>query len=267
MIGSRTLTASLKLGIQSSQARTSIQAALNKFMNIMVEGLAPSAMMEAKLYDLVVVGGGHVGLTAAMEAASSGLETLVVEREDGEEADGAVQSVRCCQRSTVVASRGDEEKCFSLTLLPGTRVTGVRDEGKVKVVGAEGDLSEALVWVPTSPTLQAPLPLSRTVSTRIGSLNRGPVRTCASLSGQTLLLIGNAGSAWVRSLPTLGWRRTSSTPRSRPRTSWRAGSDGYCGSGARLRRLACGGDRNLYLSLVKVVIDMSLSPAAPTADG
>ena len=37
--------------------------------------------------------------------------------------------------------------------------------------------------VPTTPTVHAVGPLDRMVSTRTGSLNRGPVRICPSLSG------------------------------------------------------------------------------------
>ena len=40
---------------------------------------------------------------------------------------------------------------------------------------------------PTRPATQTPGPFERTVSTRIGSLNSGPVRTCPSRIGMSAL--------------------------------------------------------------------------------
>lgn len=141
MIDSKLTPSSLEVGNQPRVGSGKIRGAIKQFMDIMVEGLSPSAPRRSKLYDLIVVGGGSVGLAAALEAAGSGLDTLLMERGDGDGTKGAVECICCCpglatrQQSPGLAEpTGTGGKCFNLDLLPGTEVGSVRDEGEFKVV-------------------------------------------------------------------------------------------------------------------------------------
>ena len=112
----------------------------------MVDGLTLPPTDRDKLYDLIVVGGGSAGFAAAMETARAGVDTLVIEREDIDETDGAVKCIRCCpevqdwpEGENPVGPRVTKGKCFNLDVLPETEVTSIKTVGHLRVVGTKGE--------------------------------------------------------------------------------------------------------------------------------
>ncbi len=208
MIDGKTARSNLDVGSLPRLGRGKIQGAIKQFMDIMVEGLSPPARMRGKLYDLVVVGGGYVGLTAAMEAAWSGLDTLLMERADSEKAKGAVQCVRCCPGAVawldgggLVDPNGTEAECFNLDILPGTEVTSVCDEGDFKVVGTGGEQeyrAKAVLLSPGSRYRRLNVPGEEEL---IGV----DVHSCAACEGtayrgQEVVVLGSSDSAFEQAL-------------------------------------------------------------------
>src|SRR5258708_14848043 len=113
----------------------------------MAEKLGLQTHLDCRYYDLVIVGGGPAGLTAALYAAREGIETLVVERSglggqagvteqldnypgfpDGiSGADFADRLVAQCRR-------------FGVEILAAAEVTRVASDGQYRVIGlADGD--------------------------------------------------------------------------------------------------------------------------------
>jgi len=118
---------------------------MKQLMDLMVDGLSVPVTNRGRLYDLVVVGGGIVGLAAAMEAARAGMSTLVIERADFDDTGGAVQCVRCCPDTLgmlPVRKPKDlattETECFDIEILLGKEVTSINDDEHSKVIGTDG---------------------------------------------------------------------------------------------------------------------------------
>lgn len=124
--------------------RGKIRGAVKQLMDLMADGLSVPASDRDKPHDLIVVGGGSAGLAAAMEAALTGVNTLVIDRADYEEARGAVDFVRCCpELEGWLASRKPGKpaaplsECYNLDMLLGKIVTSIGHEGRCKVVVTE----------------------------------------------------------------------------------------------------------------------------------
>ena len=101
------------------------------FMDIMVEGLAPWVLNERKPFDLIVVGGGRSGLTAALYAGRGGIDTLLIDRRETGGRSGRLQCVDHCYEVPVR---------FDLRLLTGTAVIAIRSQtGCLTIVTESGD--------------------------------------------------------------------------------------------------------------------------------
>ncbi len=99
------------------------------FMDIMVEGLAPGIRNERRSYDLVVVGGGQTGHTAALYASRAGINTLLIDRGETGGRSGRLQCVDCCSEVPVR---------FDLRLLAGTAVIDIKSNAGCLAVITEG---------------------------------------------------------------------------------------------------------------------------------
>ena len=74
-------------------------------------------------------------------------------------------------------------------------------------------LRKRSVCIPTKPAIQEPAPLPRTVTTRLGSLNRGPFRICLSQMGPCSLMCPPTGSG-SRSSPSRSFDSAASPAQS-----------------------------------------------------
>ena len=99
------------------------------FMDIMVEGLAPWVRNERKPFDLIVVGGGRSGLTAALYAGRAGINSLLIDRGETGGRSGRLQCVDHCSEVPVR---------FDLRLLTGTAVIDIRSKAGCLAVVTEG---------------------------------------------------------------------------------------------------------------------------------
>ncbi len=99
------------------------------FMDIMVEGLAPWVQNERKPFDLIVVGGGRSGLTAALYAGRAGINSLLIDRGETGGRSGRLQCVDHCSEVPVR---------FDLRLLTGTAVIDIRSKAGCLAVVTEG---------------------------------------------------------------------------------------------------------------------------------
>ncbi len=106
-------------------------SSMKSFMDLMVVGLAPGIRNERRSYDLVVVGGGRSGLTAALYAGRAGINTLLIDRA---ETSGRSGRLKCVDHCSEVPVR------FDMRLLPGTAVIDIRSKaGCLAVITEDGD--------------------------------------------------------------------------------------------------------------------------------
>ena len=101
------------------------------FMDIMVEGLAPEIRNRRRSFDLIVVGKGRTGLTAALYAGRAGINTLLIDRGETGGRSGRLQCTDDCSQVPVR---------FDMRLLAGTAVIDIRSKaGCLAVITHGGD--------------------------------------------------------------------------------------------------------------------------------
>ena len=121
-------------------------------------GISPKAKRE--FYDLIIVGSGPAGLTAALYAAREGIETLIIERsgvggqagitENIENYPGLAQGVKGAQLADAMRAQAER---FGVEILPAQAVTAVSVAGDYKMISTEaGDeyCSRAVLLAPGS---------------------------------------------------------------------------------------------------------------------
>lgn len=104
--------------------------------------ITPKAKRE--FYDLIIVGAGPTGLTAALYAAREGIDRLVIERSGVGGQAGATQFIENYpgfSQGVGGAELADEmhrqAERFGVETLPAQSVTGIKMEGDYKVIGTE----------------------------------------------------------------------------------------------------------------------------------
>ena len=119
-------------------------------------GISPKAKRE--FYDLIVIGGGPAGLTAALYAAREGLETLIIERsgvggqagttERIENYPGFIHGIGGAELADAMKAQTEG---FGVEILPAQAVTGISAQGDYRMVATEsGDeyCARALLLTP-----------------------------------------------------------------------------------------------------------------------
>ena len=106
---------------------------MSGLMDLMVDGLAPNVKGQQRFYDLIVVGAGPAGTSAAICAAGEGIDTLIIE---AGQAEGGARFIECIDdctanpRGITMAGWTDleegEGRRFLLNVQPGLAVTAVR---------------------------------------------------------------------------------------------------------------------------------------------
>lgn len=105
-------------------------------------GISPKAKRE--FYDLIVVGSGPAGLTAALYAAREGIDTLIIERSGIGGQAGATQMienypgfVHGVKGAELADDMRAQAERFGVEILPAQTVTGIMSDGIYKMVSTE----------------------------------------------------------------------------------------------------------------------------------
>ena len=105
-------------------------------------GISPKAKRE--FYDLIVIGGGPAGLSAALYAAREGIETLIIERSgvDGQAGTteridnypGFAQGIGGAELADAMREHAER---FEVEILPAQTVTSIEAQGDYKMISPE----------------------------------------------------------------------------------------------------------------------------------
>ena len=137
---------------QANEGRQIIPTILFEDGSILVEpsnaelaaklGLSPKAKRE--FYDLIVIGGGPSGLTAALYAAREGIETLIIERSGIGGQAGTTEMIENYpgfSRGVGGAELADEMRAqaerFDVEILPAQAVTSIMAKGDYRLITTE----------------------------------------------------------------------------------------------------------------------------------
>jgi len=177
-------------------------------MDLMVEGLAPGVKIQRRSYELIVVGAGPAGTSAAICAASEGIDTLIIE---AGQAEGGAQFIECIDncaanpRGITLGGWADladgQGRRFLLDLQPGLAVTRIRADGDhLQLETNQGHWLEAksLILAPGLRRRRLNVPGEK-------SLAGAGVHTCANCegpgyAGKDLVVVGAGDSGIEQAL-------------------------------------------------------------------
>ena len=163
-------------------------------------GISPKAKRE--FYDLIVIGGGPAGLSAALYAAREGIETLIIERsgvggqagttERIDNYPGFAQGIGGAELADAMREHAER---FEVEILPAQTVTSIEAQGDYKMISTEsGDsyCSRSLLLTPGATYRRLNVPGEEDL---IGA----GIHFCATCDGpfykgQELLVVGGGNS-------------------------------------------------------------------------
>ena len=107
-------------------------------------GISPKAKRE--FYDLVIIGGGPAGLTAALYASREGIDTLIIERSGVGGQAGVTEMIdnypgfaRGVKGAELADAMRAQAERFEVEILPAQAVTGIKAVGSYKMISTESD--------------------------------------------------------------------------------------------------------------------------------
>ena len=163
-------------------------------------GISPKAKRE--FYDLIIVGGGPAGLTAALYAAREGIETLIIERSGVGGQAGVTERIENYPGFPGGVGGGEladqmrvQAEGFGVEILPAQSVTNISSQDGYQMVATEGGddyCSKALLLAPGTTYRRLNVPGEEDL---IGA----GIHFCATCDGpfykgQELLVIGGGNS-------------------------------------------------------------------------
>ena len=105
-------------------------------------GISPKAKRE--FYDLIVIGGGPAGLSAALYAAREGIETLIIERSGVGGQAGTTERIdnypgfaQGIGGAELADAMREHAKRFEVEILPAQTVTSIEAQGDYKMISTE----------------------------------------------------------------------------------------------------------------------------------
>lgn len=169
-------------------------------------GISPKAKRE--FYDLIVIGGGPAGLSAALYAAREGIETLIIERsgvggqagttERIDNYPGFAQGIGGAELADAMREHAER---FEVEILPAQTVTSIEAQGDYKMISTEsGDsyCGRSLLLTPGATYRRLNVPGEEDL---IGA----GIHFCATCDGpfykgQELLVVGGGNSGFEEGL-------------------------------------------------------------------
>ena len=163
-------------------------------------GISPKAKRE--FYDLIVIGGGPAGLSAALYAVREGIETLIIERSGGGAQAGTTERIdnypgfaQGIGGAELADAMREHAERFEVEILPAQTVTSIEAQGDYKMISTEsGDsyCGRSLLLTPGATYRRLNVPGEEDL---IGA----GIHFCATCDGpfykgQELLLVGGGNS-------------------------------------------------------------------------